>query len=327
MYIPLSKTRGPDLLRLLLLLVVLACQAPHHNPLDPQNPDYAFTRIAGTIRTASYPHTPIQGAVLCWQPGPALTSSRADGTFLLDRTASGSGRLVCTHPDYFPDSLELSLTPGQTGEAGFLLNRKPAMDDLYIYSIVLNRYPALRTSQIGVTCKISDQDGDIGSVWLENEALALQSPLVFDPGTQTFQKIYSPADLHLASIQEAASHDFRIRVADKAGHELALGSASVRRIITDEIPFVEPANAQIVAARPVLQWKKFAPGFSFTWLVEVYSAELIPLKVWQKSGLATKSTFIEVDQPLEPGDYYWVVWCVDEYRNCARSKPASFTVQ
>ncbi|HPR89288.1 MAG TPA: hypothetical protein PL181_14830 [bacterium] len=321
------RERRGSAFQLLPLLLVLACQAPHDNPLDPANPDYPYARLSGTVRTASYPHLPIPTAVFEWKPGADLAHSAADGSFLFDRIMPRSGRLLCTHPDYFSDSLAITLQPGKTTDAEFLLNMKPTLDYFRIYSIVLNRYPALRTYQIGVACRINDQDADIDSVWLENSALALRMPLPYNTSAREYQKTCTPAELHLPSIQELPGMDFTVKVADRSGRTVTPGQAAVRRIITDEVTFVEPVNYQAVVAQPSFTWEKLSPGFDFTYTMEIYTADLLPLKVWEKSGISAETTHLWIDRRLDPGDYYWVIWCVDAFGNRARSRPASFTVR
>ncbi len=309
------------------LVLAFACQAPHDNPLDPENPEYSFARLSGTVRTASYPHTAIPDAVLLWQSAPEYTRSSGEGAFLFDRLEPRSGRLVCTHAACFPDSIDIALQPGQSRAVEFLLNSRPVLEYFTLYSIVLNRYPALRSYQIGIACRLDDRDADIDSVWIENEALALHLALPYNTSAREYQKICTPAELHLASIQELPGTDLSLRVADRSGHALQLGSASVRRIITDEVDFVEPVNYQAVVAQPGFTWLGLSPGFAFTYTMEIYTADLLPLKVWEKSNIPAETTHLWIDRRLAPGDYFWVIWCVDTFGNCARSKPASFTVR
>ena len=308
------------------LIMLLACSAPHDNPLDPENPDYSLASLSGTVRTAGTPHLPVAGAAIWWQPGSSLIHTSAAGTFSLGPCPPASGWLYCSHPDFFSDSLYTELPPAGSKEIEFLLNHHPALTGCNLYSVVLNRYPALRSYQIGIDCRVVDPDGDIDSVRLRQESLGVNALLGYAADAASWQRSFSLQDLRLNAIQQITGLDFAVEVADRSGHRLQVGEARVRRIILDEVSFIEPANAQSVTRTPLLRWQRLAPGFSFTWSIEIYAADLLPLKVYEKTGLSPESTSLQVDAPLEPGEYYWVLWCVDEFSNRARSRPASFVV-
>lgn len=308
------------------LIILLACSAPHDNPLDPENPDYSLASLSGIVRTASTPHRPVAGAALWWQPGSSLIHTSAAGTFSLGPCPPDSGWLFCSHPNFFSDSLQLDLPPAGGKEIEFLLNHRPILADCRLYSVVLNRYPSLRSYQIAIDCRIVDPDGDIDSVRLRQDELGVDHLLGYAAAVGTWQRSFSLQELRLSAVQQITGLDFAIEVADRSGHHLQVGESRVRRIIFDEVSFIEPANSQSVTRLPLLRWQRLAPGFAFTWSVEIYAADLLPLKVWEKTGLPPESTSLQVDAALEPGEYYWVLWCVDEFQNRARSRPASFVV-
>jgi hypothetical protein len=61
--------------------------------------------------------------------------------------------------------------------------------------------------------------------------------------------------------------------------------------------------------------------------VQVFTAEIIPQLVWEKRQLAAATDSCLVGQSLQPGEYFWVIWALDEFGNRTRSKPASFKVE
>ncbi|MGH7599760.1 MAG: hypothetical protein ACREOI_25685, partial [bacterium] len=96
-----------------------------------------------------------------------------------------------------------------------------------------------------------------------------------------------------------------------------------KRVIQDEIEFESPAGDQVVSSMPTFTWKRFRPGFPFTFTLEIFTFEGL---VFQKNALPAENISYTIETPLAPGEYLWVVWCVDEFQNRSRSKPASFIV-
>ena len=62
-------------------------------------------------------------------------------------------------------------------------------------------------------------------------------------------------------------------------------------------------------------------------MIEIFTGEFILEQIYSKSDIPSDSTQWTVEKQLSPGDYHWVIWCIDEFQNRSRSKPASFTVQ
>ena len=76
----------------------------------------------------------------------------------------------------------------------------------------------------------------------------------------------------------------------------------------------------------LLEWRRFTPGFDFTYLLQIYTDELDEVLVWQTETDSEKIEFLS-DANLSPGDYFWVIWAIDEFENRTRSKQASFIIK
>ena len=75
-----------------------------------------------------------------------------------------------------------------------------------------------------------------------------------------------------------------------------------------------------------MEWRKFAPGFEFRYILQIYTDELDKVLVWQKEINSNEIQYI-TDANLPSDDYFWVIWAIDEFENRTRSKPASFIVK
>ena len=68
---------------LLVITIVLSCEAPHKNPLDPKNPIYNYARVSGVVRTVSLPVQTVPQTVVSWQSGSEQTLTDQQGKFEL----------------------------------------------------------------------------------------------------------------------------------------------------------------------------------------------------------------------------------------------------
>ncbi len=309
-----------------LLLLSLACDAPRDNPLDPKNPDYRFGTIQGSVQTFALPHRPVAAVDVTWRPDNRTVRSDALGRFVIDDILPRDGVIYISAGGYRSDSMAVQWDHNKTAEIECYLNRIPTLQQIAVYSAVLNRYPNLRTYQLTIQAWIEDPDLDVETVSIDAPAIGLQKFLTYNPGDKVFQEIFSPYDLGLTSLQMMVGRPLALSVTDLFGFTCQIGECSLKRVILDEVGYIAPASYQVTASRPILQWKKFQPGYAITYTLEVYTDEIVPERVWEKKNLSGDLTESAVDKDLPAGDYFWVIWCVDEFGNRSRSKPASFTV-
>lgn len=310
----------------MLLILGLACDAPRDNPLDPKNPEYKYGTIIGSVQTFCLPHRPIPLVEVTWGPDNRSVRADANGQFVIDDILPNNGALFFHADGYRADSVSVQWVKNRSPEIVCYLNQIPQLQQSGIFSSVLNRYPNLRTFQLTVQAWIQDPDQDIETVNIDAPSLGLHKSLTYNPSEKLFQDTFSPYDLALLSLQSAVGKSITISVTDLFGYTYHVGQIALARIIMDEVSYVQPSTYQITDSRPKLQWKKFQPGFAFTYHLEVYTDEIVPVRIWEKKNLAGDLTECEVDQDLPSADYFWVIWCVDEFGNRSRSKPASFTV-
>ena len=316
-------------LTFLLFNLHISCDAPRNNPLDPKNPNSAFSSISGHVHTITDSRKPISNVAVYWRNADRLVFTNQNGSFSIQDVIPENGWLTFSREGYLPDSTEVIWSEGRNVNLQVSLNAKPHLDSLAIYSDIRNKHPNLKTARVIIKAKVTDADSDydIDSVYVENSKLNIKSDLQYNVNDRLYEKTFSTFSLSIKSIQQVIGCDFEIKVVDGQSHTITVGKDQVRRVILDDVKYDSPSSYDVVPTTPQLQWHLFNPGFDFTFMIEIFTDEIIPQKVWEKSGIPADSTNITVDRTLPQGDYFWVIWCVDEFQNRSRSKPASFTVQ
>jgi hypothetical protein len=311
----------------LVSLAHLHCDAPRNNPLDPKNSNSTYAGLEGVVQTLSIPNLPIPQVKVFWKNDGRMVETSDDGRFAIRDLAAVDGWLLFSKDGYLADSLLVSWQNRKSVTVQMMLNALPRLNSLAIYSVILHRYPSLQTSQMIVQARVSDSDGDLDSVTVECTSLRFKRLLAYNVDSGSYEKTITTYDLGVKSLDQVVGASFEIKVRDKFSHRFLLGADCVKRIIRQEVEFDSPSGYQIVPLAPTLRWKDFAPGFDFEFRIEIFTDEISPQMVWEKSGISPDSTSFTVDRILPEGDYFWVIWCIDEYQNRSRSKPASFTVE
>ena len=306
--------------------MTLSCEAPRHNPLDPKNPDGPFASIAGSVQTLSLPHRSIHGVYVRWSPEGKMVLSDAKGVFLLDHLLPQDGYLCFSSPDYRSDSVKITWQDAKHQSLQMYLNHLPQMEQAAFFSSVLHRYPNLQSYTMTIQTWIQDPDMDIDSVWVEGKTSPLRGRLSYDVTEKSFSKTFSSLELAQISLAGLVGQELTVHLADVFGYYHLVGVITLKRLVLEEVAYVQPSSYAITSSRPRLQWKKLQPGFPFSYLLEVYTDEMVATRIWRKADISSDAVEWTVDQELGSGDYFWVIWCVDEFGNRSRSKPASFTV-
>lgn len=310
----------------LLLVINLSCDAPHTNPLDPENPSKSKSIIEGHVYSFSLPRNPIPDALILWRPENKAAISNQSGYFKLEIDNNQSGWLIVNLNGYKADSIYINNPAGKFYH-DFFLNQIPFIDSVEFYSVLLNHYPSIKITTLNVRVKIMDKDNDIDSVLIYNSEYPNRLALEYNVQSKFYEGIFNEFDFQLDDLAELIGKKFKIIVKDMNGYEFFVGQESLNRIIKDEIILEAPLNNDTVSSKPTLRWRRFTPGFKFHYAVEIFNDAFPPVTIWKKNDIDMNSTSINVDFNLQPGNYFWVIWCVDKFLNQSRSKPASFIVK
>lgn len=310
----------------ILTLLIPGCDAPHLNPLDPQNPLKKTYRIEGYVYSFSLPRIPISNALVLWQNENKAVLTSSNGYFKIDIQNFTNGWLKIVRDGYKEDSVFVDWNSTNFYKEVFL-NQIPRLDSIEFYSVLLNQYPNLQSTTLNLRVKISDRDNDIDSVFFENSSDRSRFSLSYNPETKFYERTFDELDFNVDDFSEIIGIKFNILVKDFSGDLFKIGDEKLNRIIKNEITLEAPLNNDTVSSKPYLQWRRFIPGFKFSYSVEVFNDEFPPKTVWSKENISMEETGVQIENDLPSGNYYWVVWCVDQFLNRARSKPGSFVVK
>ncbi len=326
MSINMNYFRGVVLM--LTMTALFSCDAPRLNPLDPENPNYNLSMVDGYIKTEAAPSVPLNNVKILWKNQNIFVYTDANGYFKLDGLPRNDGWLIIEKEKYSKDSLFLQLSSTKNFRAEKFLNAMPKLDNLLIYTSVENRYPDDQRYTLFIQAQISDAENDIDSVIVNSSALNFYKQLKYSAQTNSYELSYPyGGKTSSPSIDNAVGKNFEIIVRDRSKRSFNAGSSTILRIIKQEIYFESPANGSIVGPKPVFRWKRFLPGFNFKYLAQIYTDEIIPQLRWERNNISKDDIEIIPDLNLTNGDYFWVIWCIDEFQNRTRSKPATFVVR
>jgi hypothetical protein len=310
-----------------LAALLISCDAPRKNPLDPKNPDYKYGRINGSVQTISLPSAPVAHTTISWFSGSEITLSDPLGKFELLLPDPSDGWLCFSHANFHPDSMYIIWPPDRDLQLEVYLNGLPKLDSLFMYSIVLNRYPSFQKEQLIFETYISDRDNDIDSVYAVLNHPSQIYHLPYNTTDKSFGRELGILDLGIMSIEEIVGEPIYFKVNDIFGNTISVGQDQLVRIIHEEVLPLAPINNIITDPSPTLEWSPLDVGYTYHYDLEIYTNELAPAMVWQRQNIESSEVSFTVDIALAEDSYFWVNWAIDEFGNRTRSKPAAFTVQ
>jgi hypothetical protein len=313
-------------LPLVLLFFIISCDAPRTNPFDPSNPDGNVYYLDGTILSDARTPIPLSGVSVSWNGSGVGVKTDYSGKFSLSLATSADGFLHFEKTGYVVDSLRVIWNNQRELSVQQKLHALPVLDSFTVWSVVRNKYSGAENG-LETHVRVSDEY-DIDSVFIVNSELGIRKPLQ-KITSSSFHASYLDYELGLSTLNETIGRTFSVVVLEQGNTSYMVGSAMITRIIDQEIETISPKNQDTVpTASPLLRWKRFVPGFTFSYRLEVYTNEPEPKLEWSKAGFSSDSISVIVNPPLPASQsnnsFYWVIWCVDEFNNCSRSKPASF---
>ncbi len=303
--------------------------------LEERRLDYTVGKIEGTIRAAAPSLTLLNNVKVTWKNKSVFTHTDQFGKFYFDNTSYENGWLYFELDNYSVDSFYVDFNNQResTKNVGNLyLNSIPKLHDFKIYTSVENRPPNIKNYRIEIQADISDDEGDIDSVFLKCDELKISRAINYNLSTRHFEGRFKIIELNLVSMEDVIGKDFYIVVRDRHNKTFSVGSSNVKRVINDYVQILSPANEEFTNSLPAFYWDRFQPGFNFEYSVEVFTRETIPVLVWSRENIKKEDTqTLMTSTPsftgLPSGDYYWVIWCVDDFGNRAQSTPGTFSVK
>lgn len=278
--------------------------------------------------------TQISDALVSLKPAFAAARSNANGDFVITgEFPAGDYILTCEAAGFSADSVSLSLSPADDLVQNFSLNALPTFSTISL----LTRHEASFIPQeqedfIDISVSVTDGDGagDIQTVWLELPAFSFRDTLQLLPQEQRYFARIRPkdVDLQLNELDALQGKAFNIFVSDVHGAVVQSAPQFISRIINgaDRTPVTVFPDGS--ASTPFdFQWQPFRAPFDFTFRVEVFLNVNIALPPSVAiNNIPGDSTSVRFDAPLSPGNYFWVLYIVDEFGNYSRSLKKALTI-
>ncbi|MCX7798202.1 MAG: hypothetical protein N2249_06235 [Melioribacter sp.] len=289
---------------------------------------YTTATVYGYVKTVALPRKVIPGVKVFWKNQSIITQTDVNGRYQFDNLLQNNGWLYFEKEGYSKDSVYVqfnNLASMQIEDR--FLNANPRLVNLSLFTTVQNRYPDIQVQRLYVQASIQDDEGDVDSVFVKNNSFNFTRRLVFNPELIRYENNFRSIDLKVNSFEDAIGTDFLIIAKDKSGRSFTIGTANIKRVITQEISIESPVNRAVVNSTPKFTWKKFSPGFDFKYTLQIYTDEIAPVLVWEKNNISKDVVEITSDVSLSPGDYFWTISCVDNFGNSSISKPGTFTVK
>lgn len=204
----------------------------------------------------------------------------------------------------------------------------PLVSEFNTYSIVENRFTLPKLYQFKVEAKIFDPNELVESVYVYIPYFKVKKKLSFNSSNSIYEKTLTVLDLNTTKADEVIGQEFNLQIKDKSSKTYTSRTESIKRIIKEEIVIDSPLGYDTTETSPLLAWREFEGGFSHHYYVQVFiiHEELYPELIWEKDDIPADSLSVKVDAELPSGKYYWIIWCVDQFKNRARSKEAKFTI-
>ncbi len=312
---------------ILMVFFVYSCDAPRENPLDPYNNQSRLNEITGTVKTESFPIEPIPNALLIWRNTGESKFSNSDGSFKFNLYKKNNGYLVCTKTNYYPDSVFIDWTKHEPVSANFYLNQIPSLESFHIMSYVFYSNDSTYNQTINVNARISDRDKDIDSVFLINNNYNFSSNLNYNPSNQIWQKSFSSFEFGVSSFEEIVGKIFKLKIKEKNNHGCEIDAGSLIRVMVTQPHLTSPRADEIIQIPYVFTWEKFPAEYNFSYQIQIYRNEIPTQLAFDLKGISQDSTSYNLEASLQQGNYYWMLYVIDEYGNKVRSKPVSFKIQ
>ncbi len=315
---------------LLLGLIQLSCDAPRDNPLDPDNTSNKIYSIEGTLLSGEVTPNPVSGASVSWPPENLYTVTDQSGYFNINCTTRVNGWLYFEKTGFTKDSVYVNWNGQKKAAVQPRLNYLPVIDVLDIYSSIKNKY-SVAEYQLFFDVTLHDPDDDITGVKIENSDLQISKSLTKITSTY-FEGRFSDIELNITAFDEVVGKRFDLKVFTASGDSFQLQGKSIVRIVKDEVIVISPINSDtLTTTTPLLNWTRLTPGFNFSYTIEVYTDETEPVLQWKKENISSEEVFMTVETPLtvslNNNKFFWVIWCIDNYKNKSRSKPAGFVIK
>jgi hypothetical protein len=309
------------------IILILNCfsDAPRDNPLDPAN----GISLSGNVRRL-YSNNPLPNAALRLDPGNRISITNSNGRYQFSGVPTGIYSLIVSSDGFSSDTSEISIEKNL--EVNFSLDSLPNFQNIFVTTThITHWFPPDDIYSVVMEAAGHDGDGtgDIKDVWFRIEQINFSDTLQrVAPGSNIFRGQAVASSLPVLNLQELIGKPFAFFIEDIPGNSSGSSPHFISRIIEETPQLTSPVGLAIITSFPItFRWQTITSiPFPFTQKIEIYSIGL-GLKVDEMSSIAPNMSDYIYNKPLSNGDYYWVLYIVDELGNQSGSKEGSFRVQ
>lgn len=263
-------------------------------------------------------------------PGNRISITNQNGLYQFSKVQPGLYQLNVFADGFSINTAEVNVTTNT--EVNFALDSLPYFGDITITtSHISHWFPPedVYSVQFQATGIDGDGIGDISKVWYEIEDPSYLDTLQqLSPGSNIFRGQAIAQNLPVITLHELIGKPFRFFIEDIPGYLNVSSSQFISRIIDDTPQLISPTGLVTISSFPItFKWTTINTiPFPFTLRIEIYSIDL-GLRVEEINNIESIANEFSYSTPLSNGDYYWVLYIVDEYGNRSSSKESSFRIQ
>lgn len=311
----------------IILILIISCDAPRNNPLDPYNKDNIYHFLEGHVKTQDISREPLTDVIINWPDQHKIAQTNLLGFFSIELVGAHDGWLYFDKENYWSDSLQIIWGETSKKSVEILLNSVASIESLRVFSSIQHRHFSYPKQSITVEVTIKDREKDIDSVHVNVPLKQIRTMLNYNAQSKKYIKSFSMYQLEIINAVELVGQTFQIEIKEDSRESNIIGSGILKRVILDTVKYISPSQSEITSSTPRLKWKEFNLDFEFNFMLEIYTKETFPQLVWRKEEINSDSTSYMVDSPLSVDEYQWVIWAIDKFGNRSGSIPASFEVQ
>ncbi|HYE94796.1 MAG TPA: carboxypeptidase-like regulatory domain-containing protein [Rubricoccaceae bacterium] len=308
------------------------------NPLDPLSENFEDEGGATGFVSRFYP--PFQGIpgaevrlIPLDETRPILvTRTDATGRFVFRDVPTGTYRAEASASGFAGAADTLGVTLDQAGEEVVLrLDGIPFVEAHTVRTEHINRFFPEPFSRLTIDVTANDPDGvgDVVRVSLQIPDFGFIDTLRAVTGAPgRYNRTFLEGDLP-APLQALLGRSLRLVVRDLAGVNGVQEGVQIVRIIEGFAQDLNPRALAEVGPTPTLTWVPPLLPFAFTQRVDIALPDPDTgqqVLVRQFPGLPRTAAAVTVAPPLDPGEYVWTVWVLDDFGNASRSFEAGFRV-
>lgn len=312
----------------LVVMLAATCDAPHDNPLDPQNGGALVGRVLTRRATG------IAGATVFAVSAGRSCATDSSGGFELLGLPVDDVAFHFSARGYAPESAVIALARERIDTTTRYLNGLPVVTGCRVSSHVVGQsWPPEPLYFFRFAAEADDPDGavDIDSVWLDIPAVGLHHRLTFSPESLDYRGTVWLSSLPLPSPETLVGRPVAFRAQDREFAVSETATSSVHRIIYDlPEPTFPLGGVDTVAQDTTFYWRPFDQGYRVG-----YRCEIVRIVGGGPAGVVLAATMpgpldtsLAVSRALlPPGDCYWTVEAIDGYGNSSRSAEERFHVR